>query len=51
MEKISRSTIDPEVCQEKPSIRGMHWPVEVIVDLIASGMGINEILNDHPELE
>jgi uncharacterized protein (DUF433 family) len=51
MEKINRITIDPEICHGKPSIRGMRWPVEVILDLIASGMGFNEIINDHPELE
>lgn len=29
----------------------MRWPVEVIIDLIASGMSFDEIIADHPELE
>jgi uncharacterized protein (DUF433 family) len=29
----------------------MRWPVEVILDLVAAGMGLDEILADHPELE
>ena len=29
----------------------MRWPVEVIIDLIASGMSFDEIITDHTELE
>jgi len=29
----------------------MRWPVEIIIDLIASGMSFDEIITDHPELE
>jgi uncharacterized protein (DUF433 family) len=47
----SRITINPEVCHGKPCIRGMRWPVEVIIDMLGSGMTTDEILNDHPELE
>jgi uncharacterized protein (DUF433 family) len=28
----------------------MRWPVEVILDMVSSGMGVDEILADHPEL-
>jgi len=48
---ISRITVNPDICHGKPCIRGMRWPVEVIIDLLGSGMSINEILEDHPELE
>lgn len=52
MEKfIDRITIDPEICHGKPCIRGMRWPVEVIIDMLGSGMTIDEILEDHQELE
>lgn len=51
MSQIERITIDPEVCHGKPCIRGMRWPVEVIIDLLGSGMSIDEIIEDHPELE
>jgi len=46
-----RITIDPEICHGKPCIRGMRWTVEVILDMLGSGMSIEEILNDHQELE
>jgi uncharacterized protein (DUF433 family) len=29
----------------------MRWPVEVVFDLVASGMSTDDILADHPELE
>jgi uncharacterized protein (DUF433 family) len=51
MNQMDRITIDLEICHGKPCIRGMRWPVEVIIDMMSSGMTINEILEDHPELE
>lgn len=48
---IERITTDPEICHGKPCIRGMRWPVEVLIDMIGSGMSIEQILEDHPELE
>lgn len=47
---VQRITIDPEVCHGKPVIRGMRWPVEVILDMMGSGMTQEEIIEDHPEL-
>lgn len=51
MNRLTRITIDPGVCHGKPCIRGMRWPVEVIIDMLSSGMTIAEIIEDHPELE
>ena len=51
MSQLDRITIDPEICHGKPCIRGMRWPVEVIIDLLGSGMTIDQIIEDHPELE
>lgn len=51
MSKIDRITTDPYVCHGKPCIRGMRWPVEVIIDMLGSGMTIQQIIEDHPELE
>ena len=48
---ISRITINPDVCHGKPTVRNMRWPVEVILDMLGSGMETSEILDDHPELE
>ncbi|WP_461079814.1 DUF433 domain-containing protein [Spirosoma flavus] len=51
MTLLNRITIDPAICHGKPCIRGMRWPVEVVLDLLGSGMTISDILADHPELE
>ena len=51
MNLLERITIDKEICHGKPCIRGMRWPVEVILDMLLSEMSYQEILDDHPELE
>lgn len=48
---LGRITINPEICHGKPCIRGMRWPVEVIIDMLGAGMTTEEILTEHPELE
>lgn len=47
----ARITVDPEVCHGKPCIRGMRYPVEVLLDLLAGGMSEDDILSDYPDLE
>jgi uncharacterized protein (DUF433 family) len=47
---LERITVDSAICHGKACVRHMRWPVEVIIDLIASGMSFDDILNDHPEL-
>lgn len=51
MEYIERITVQADICHGKPCIRGMRWPVEVILDLLGSGMSVADMLLDHPELE
>ena len=51
MNLLNRITIDPEICHAKPCIRGMRWPVEVIMDMLGAGMTMEQIIEDHPELE
>ena len=51
MNILERITINPAICHGKPCIRGMRWTVEIVIDLLGSGMSISEILEDHPELE
>lgn len=48
---LDRITISPDICHGKPCVRGMRWPVEVIIDLLGSAMTMEEVLSDHPELE
>lgn len=48
---LSRITIDPAVCHGKPCVRGLRYPVEMLLDLLSSGMSHDEILADYPDLE
>ncbi len=48
---LHRITIDPELCHGKPTIRGLRYPVENMLELLASGMTIDELLKDYPDLE
>ncbi len=47
----ARITIDPAICHGKPSIRGLRYPVEHILEWLAGGMSIADILADYPDLE
>ena len=46
-ELLARISIDPHVCFGKPCIRGHRLWVSLILDLLASGMSIPEILADY----
>jgi uncharacterized protein (DUF433 family) len=48
---LSRITVDPAVCHGKPCIRGLRYPVETMLELLSSGMTIDEILADYEDLE
>ncbi len=48
---LSRITIDPAVCHGKPCVRGLRYPVETLLELLSSGMTIDEILGDYKDLE
>ncbi|MEK7719017.1 MAG: DUF433 domain-containing protein [Bacteroidota bacterium] len=47
---INRITINPDICHGKPTIRNMRYPVELILDLLSSGMTVSEIIEDYPSL-
>ena len=46
-----RITVDPAICHGKPCIRGLRYPVEVLLDLLAADMTAEEILADYPDLK
>lgn len=48
---LKRITIDPEISHGKPCIRGLRYPVEMILQLLSSGMTTEEILEDYSDLE
>ena len=51
MNLSERITIDPEICHGKPTIRGLRYTVETILNLLTSGMTIEKILADYEDLE
>lgn len=48
---MERITIDPAICHGKPIIRNLRYPVESMLELMASGMTHQEILDDYEDLE
>jgi uncharacterized protein (DUF433 family) len=51
MELLDRIVIDPAICHGKPTLRGLRYPVETILELLSSGMTTDEILADYEDLE
>ena len=49
--RISRITVNSEICSGRPSIRGMRIRVSDVLDLLASGNDRTQILEDYPYLE
>jgi len=47
---LKRISIDPNVCFGKPCIRGTRIWVSLILDFMANGMSIEEILEEYPSL-
>jgi len=48
---FDRITFDPEVMGGRACLRGMRVTVATIVDLIAEGSSIEDVLADYPYLE
>ncbi len=48
---LARVTVDPAILHGKPSIRGLRYPVETILDLLSADMTPEAILDDYPDLE
>jgi uncharacterized protein (DUF433 family) len=49
--RLDRIVSDPSICHGQPVVRGLRYPVEFILDLLASGMSNDEILADYVDLE
>lgn len=46
-----RITIDENLCNGKPTIRGKRIAVQTILEFLGAGETIEEILNQYPSLE
>ncbi|MEO1691122.1 MAG: DUF433 domain-containing protein [Cyanobacteria bacterium J06631_6] len=48
---LTRITRNRDICHGKPCIRGLRYPVELVLELLSSGMTTEEILADYDDLE
>ncbi len=46
-----RITIDPNICNGKPTIRGLRITVETVLGYLSAGDSAEEILEQYPQLE
>ncbi len=53
MEKqfLNRITLNPDICQGKPTVRNTRYTVDLVLELMSAGMSENDIIDDYPELE
>ncbi len=48
---MNRITIDPEICNGKPTIRGKRITAQTILEFLGAGESREEILRQFPSLE
>lgn len=48
---LARISVNPNICFGKPCIKGHRIWVSLILDFLASGMTMAEIIEDYPQLE
>jgi uncharacterized protein (DUF433 family) len=51
MSRLQSITAEPAICHGQPTVRGLQYPVESLLELLVSGMTIDEVLDDYPDLE
>lgn len=51
MQGLDRITFDPGVMGGRACIRGMRLTVALVLNLVASGMTTDQIMQDYPDLE
>jgi uncharacterized protein (DUF433 family) len=48
---LERITLDPAICHGQPCVRGLRYPVSFVLELLSSGMSVQEVLEDYEDLE
>ncbi len=51
MSRLDRITSDMAICHGQPTVRGLRYPVQMLLELLASGMSIDDVLDDYEDLE
>ena len=50
MSRLERITTDPAVCHGQPTVRGLRYTVQGLLELLAAGMTFEQVLEDYPDL-
>ena len=48
---MDRITSNPDICHGKPCIRGLRYPAQSVLEWLAGGMTVADVLADYPDLE
>ena len=48
---LDRIKIDPNVCEGKPTVRGLRFTVDFLLKLLGDGYTADDIVREYPELE
>ena len=48
---MNRITVDLEICHGQLCVRGLRYPVQTVLEWLAGGMTVAEILADYSDLE
>ncbi len=48
---LTRITVDPEICHGKPCVRSLRYPVESLLEYLAGGDSVEDVLAEFPDLE
>lgn len=49
-ELLERISVDPRICFGKPCVRGHRVWVSLVLDLLAAGLSVEEMLEEYPQL-
>ncbi len=47
---LARIVVDPAICFGKPTIKGHRIWVSLILDLLAAGSSVGEVIEEYPQL-
>src|SRR5699024_12269764 len=48
--RLDRITTDVEVCHGKPGVRGLRYPVQMLLEILASGMSVEKVIAEYPDM-
>lgn len=51
MSRLERITIDPAICHGQPVVRGLRYTVQSLLELLSSGMTMEDVLADYRDLD